>query len=136
MGDPIDPSSHLRVVPLHDRSGLLERVGSQPDSIRTRFAPIADLKGGVAAGYEVLLSVGGDEALAPRRWSQEVHTQVVGQLEAALVCAALTARERLPTDAQLAINVSAGALRSADLRSVLGDAGSLEQVTVMVTEDA
>jgi EAL domain-containing protein (putative c-di-GMP-specific phosphodiesterase class I) len=136
MGESPDPSSHLRVVPLHDRSGLIERVESTPDAVRPRFAPIADLKGGVAAGYEVLLSVGGDEALAPSRWSQEVHLPLAGRLEAALVAAALAERERLPADALLAINVSAAALRSPELRAALDRAGSLEHVIVMSTEDA
>ena len=39
MADFPDPASHLRVVPLHDRSGILERVESRPESIRPRFAP-------------------------------------------------------------------------------------------------
>jgi EAL domain-containing protein (putative c-di-GMP-specific phosphodiesterase class I) len=136
MGDSPDPASHLRIVPLHDRSGLLERVESRPETIRPRFAPIADLKSAVTAGYEVLLSVGGDEAFAPCRWSREVHSQVAGRLEAALVAAALAERERLPADARLLLNVSAAGLRSPELRAVLAAAGSLETVIVMVTEDA
>src|SRR4051812_31837296 len=123
MGESIDPPSRLRVVSLHDRSGVLERVESQPGAIRPRFAPIADLKGGVAAGYEVLLSLGGDEAHAPRRWSAEVHAQRAGRLEGALVAAALAERERLPAGTLLAINVSAAGLRSPELRAVLADAG-------------
>jgi EAL domain-containing protein (putative c-di-GMP-specific phosphodiesterase class I) len=136
MGDSPDPSSRLRVVPLHDRAGLLERIDAEPDAVRPRFAPIADLRGGVAAGYEVLLSIDGDEAFAPRRWSEEVHSQVAGRLEAALVVAALAERERLPAGAHLSVNVSAAGLRSEELRAVLGHAGSLEQVIVMATEDA
>ncbi len=136
MGDSPDPSSHLRVVPLHDRSGILERVESRRDSIRPRFAPIADLEGGVAAGYEVLLAVGGEEALSPRGWSQKVHAQAAGRLESALVAVALAERERLPAEARLAVNVSAAGLRSPELRAALGDAGSLANVILIVTEDA
>src|SRR4051812_14292073 len=119
MGESPDPSTRLRVVPLHDPSGVVERVETQPDAVRPRFAPIADLKSGVAAGYEVLLSIGGEEAFAPSHWSQEVHRQGAGKLEAALVAAALAERERLPADAHLAINVSAAGLRSPEMHAVL-----------------
>jgi EAL domain-containing protein (putative c-di-GMP-specific phosphodiesterase class I) len=136
MGNPLDPPSRLRVVSLHDRSGVLERVEAHPEAIRPRFAAIADLKSGVAAGYEVLLSLGGDETHAPRRWADEVHPASVGRLEAALVDCALAERERLPTGTSLVVNVSAAGLRSFELREVLTDAGSLEQVVVVVTEDA
>lgn len=133
MSEPSEPS-RLRVVPLHDRSGLLDRVEADPESIRPRFTPIADLKGGVAAGYEVLLAIGSDDAQAPRRWSQDVHAQFAGRLEAVLVSAALGERERLPAGVYLAINVSAAALRSPELGAVLAD--DLDQVIIMVTEDA
>jgi EAL domain-containing protein (putative c-di-GMP-specific phosphodiesterase class I) len=136
IDDSLDPPSRLRVIPLHDRSGLLERIESHPETIRPRFAPLADLRRGVCAGYEVLLSIDGGEALSPRRWADELHSTSVGQAEAALTAVALAERERLPAGAQLLINVSAAGLRSQELRDVLANAGAIDSVTIMVTEDA
>jgi EAL domain-containing protein (putative c-di-GMP-specific phosphodiesterase class I) len=130
-----EPASHLRIVPLHDPAGVMQQI-AQPDAIRPRFAAIADLAGGVAAAYEVLLSIGESEAHAPRRWAQEVGAADAGRLEAALVRAAIAERERLPADTQLFINASAGGLRSPEVRAALTEAGRLESVVVMVAEDA
>jgi EAL domain-containing protein (putative c-di-GMP-specific phosphodiesterase class I) len=131
-----DPPSRLRLVSLHDPAGILERVESRPDAIRPRFAAIADLARGGVAGYEVLLSLGGEEAEPPCAWSREVHPQAAGRLEARLLAIALAERERLPSGASLAVNVSAAALRSPELGEALAEAGGLEHVVLIVTEDA
>lgn len=132
-----DPSASgaLRVVALHDRSGVLERVLSRPELISPRFAPIADLGRGVAAGYEILLSLGGDDVLSPPGWSARVHVQTAGRLEAALVDVALAQRERLPADAFLMVGVSAAALRSDELPALLATAGRLDRVVFCVADD-
>ena len=41
---------HLRVVPIDDPSGVLNRIAAHPDAIRTRYAPIADIARSGAAG--------------------------------------------------------------------------------------
>ena len=129
-------SARLRVVSPHDPGGILERVESGIDAIRPRFAPIASLKRGSTAGYEVVFSIGGDAIAAPREWSDDVHPTAAGRLEARLVACGLAERERLPSGAYLALNVSAAGLRSVELREVLGAAGRLDHVVVMVAEDA
>jgi EAL domain-containing protein (putative c-di-GMP-specific phosphodiesterase class I) len=126
----------LRVVSLHDPSGILERAESRPDQIHPRFAAIADIARGGAAGYEVLLSVGSEDAQAPRDWSRAMHGQQVGRLEAALLRAALAEREHLPAKAWLAVNLSAAALRTTEVEAVIADGGVLDHVVLFVTEDA
>jgi EAL domain-containing protein (putative c-di-GMP-specific phosphodiesterase class I) len=134
--DPREPTSRLRVVSFHDPTGVLEHVESRPDVVHPRFAPIADLTHGGAAGYEVLLSLGQERAAAPSDWSHEVHPSAAGRLESILLAAALNERDRLPHGAYLAVNVSAAALRSDEVAAVLGDAGELDHVVLIVTEDA
>src|SRR3954451_11310682 len=121
MPTPEDPdSSHetqahrMRVVDLHDPTGLLAEVERRPGAITTHFCPVADLRRGTAAGYEVLLGVGSREPTGPRTLSQQVHSQAAGRLEAHLVRRALAERERLPEHAFLMINVSTPALRSVE----------------------
>src|SRR4051794_10776723 len=112
MKSPEEPqSSHetsahrLRVVDLHDPTGLLADVERRPDAVRTRFCAVADLRRGVPAGYEVLLEVAGREPLTPQALSQDVHAQAAGRLEAHLVERALQEREHLPPDTFLMVNV-------------------------------
>lgn len=132
-----DPSSAgaLRVVALHDRSGVLERVLSDPERVSPRFAPIADLGRGAVAGYEVLLSLGGDEVLSPPGWSARVHVQSAGRLEAVLVAVALAEREHLPPGAFVMVGVSAAALRSAELPALLAATGRLDRIVFCVADD-
>lgn len=126
----------FRVTSLHDPSGILSRVESGTDAILPRFAPIADLRRGSIAGYEIVFSIGGEAIAAPREWSVEVHPAAAGRLEARLVRCALTERERRPAGAYLVLNVSAAGLLSAELRGALHGAGRLDGVVVMVDEEA
>jgi EAL domain-containing protein (putative c-di-GMP-specific phosphodiesterase class I) len=127
----------LRVVELHDPTGLLARVERQPEAVATRFCPVADLSRGTAAGYEVLLDLGdGRDPASPHAWSQEVHQASAGRLEALLVERALAERENLPADAFLMVNVSAAALRSSELPPVLQRAGRLDRTVIVVSDEA
>jgi EAL domain-containing protein (putative c-di-GMP-specific phosphodiesterase class I) len=139
MSDPAPPSSsrsgRLRVVDLHDPAGLLARVEAQPELIRAAYAPVADLRRCTVAGYEALLTIGEGEPRAPQAWSGDVHGQVAGRLEAALVRRALDGRDRLSGSAFLLIHVSATALRSTELPSVLSQAGRLERVVFVVSDE-
>lgn len=133
MNAPDPPSP--RVVSLHDPTGVLQRLEAHPETLRPRFAPIADLARGGAAAYEVLLAQEA-RAAAPSDWSRAVHDQLAGRLETPLLVAALREREHLPTGARLAVNLSAAALRSPEVEAALGAAGGLERVILIVTEDA
>ncbi len=141
MGNRHTPSTYdahgrLHVVPMQDPGGIVARVESQPEAIRPRFSPIADLARGGAVGYEVVLSLGGDENAPPRDWARRVGAEQAGRLEARLIEVALAERERLPAGAYLSVNVSAAGLRSEAVRALLARAGGLERVVIMVSEDA
>ena len=130
-----EPPSHLRVVPLHDPSGIAKRIAADPESIRPRFGAVADLKRGIAHGYEVLLAVDSDDAKSPAAWARTVHPGEAACVEAAFVGVALAERERLPADTRLAITVSASGLRSPQMDTVLADAGGLDDVLLLVSGD-
>ena len=115
MPDSPDPN-RLRVVSLHDPAGVAERLERQPDAAEIRFNSIADLKRGVPAGYEAVFCIGeGSAALSPHGWSQQVHVHAAGQVEARLVEMAIAARDQLPENTFLAIDVSAQALLAPEL---------------------
>ena len=119
-----------------DRAGLLDRLERDPASLEARFHPIADLKRGTVAGYEAALAIGDSEPLPPCRWSREIHMRQAGALEARLVSSVLPAREALPDGAFLAVNVSSHAMLSRELQGALAAAGRLENVVLIVTDDA
>ncbi len=135
MSDPSEPTP-LRVVSLHDPAGILDRVENRPESVRTRFAAIADIARGGTAGYEVLLAVESDAAAPPSAWSREVHERSAGRLEAGLLRIALGERAGLPAETWLAVNLSAAAIRSPEVGAVVADAGRLEHTVLFVTGDA
>ncbi len=130
-----DPPSHLRVVALHDRAGVADRLDAAPDALRPRFAPIADLKRGGAAGYEVLLGIDTDHAQSPADWARTLHPARAARAESRLVAGALAEREHLPAGARLGVTVSAAGLRSPEMRSVIAEAGALDGVLLLVAGD-
>ena len=128
--------SHLKVVSLLDRSGLSTRLRTNPEAVEAQFVPIVDLKRGEAAGYEVALSFEGEGPQAPRAWSQGVHARQAGSVEAPLLAAALKSRGQLPESCFLAISHSSHGVVSEEVAAVLGAAGRLERVVIVVTDDS
>src|SRR4051794_24724726 len=130
-------AGHLRVVHLHDPGDALGRLEAGAERLQVRFDPIADLSRGVVAGFEVLVGLDGeDDAAAPRAWSDDVHPDAAGRVEALLVRRALAQRERLPANTYLLVNVSPAALRSPELPAERSAAGRLERVVFIVADDA
>jgi EAL domain-containing protein (putative c-di-GMP-specific phosphodiesterase class I) len=130
-----DPN-RLRVVSLHDPSGVVERIERQPSEVELRYNAIADLKRGTPAGYEAVFCIGDKAApLSPHAWSQQVHVQAAGFVEAKLVSLALAARDRVPDPAFLAVDISAQALCGEELPTVLREAGRLERLVLVVADD-
>jgi EAL domain-containing protein (putative c-di-GMP-specific phosphodiesterase class I) len=127
--------SHLKVVSLLDRSGLAERLAANPSGAVPSFVPIADLKRGEMAGYEVLLTFDGEGPQAPRAWSQGVHARHAGAVEAPLLTAALRCRENLPGSRFIAVSLSANGVLSEAVGAVLAGAGRLDRVVLIVTDD-
>ena len=129
-----DPN-RLRVVPLGDPSGIIEQLEHEPADVEIRFNAIADLKRGVPAGYEAVFRIGDAPApLPPHGWSEQVHVQAAGYVEARLVSLALEARDRLPESAFLAVDVSAQALCGDELPDLLRGAGRLERLVLVVAD--
>jgi EAL domain-containing protein (putative c-di-GMP-specific phosphodiesterase class I) len=87
-------------------------------------------------GYEMLARLANDPAGTPPQWLAAAERHGLGDaLEAAFVAAGISAREHLPRGTYLSINVSPGALVSADVRAALAAApGGLDQIVVEVTE--
>ena len=135
MSDVPDPN-RLRVVPLHDRGGLLERLERDPGSVEIRFNAVADLKRGGPAGYEAVFCIGDDDVpRSPHGWSRDVHVQAAGGVEGHLVARALAAREQLPDNTFLAVDVSAQALLTEELQALLRDAGRLERLVLVFADE-
>jgi EAL domain-containing protein (putative c-di-GMP-specific phosphodiesterase class I) len=114
----------------------VEAVLADPTLIRPVFQPIVDLRRSAVQGYEMLARLANDPSGTPPQWlaAAERHG-LVNALEASLVAAGIHAREHLPRGTYLSINVSPGALVSADVRAVLDAApGGLDQIVVEVTE--
>jgi EAL domain-containing protein (putative c-di-GMP-specific phosphodiesterase class I) len=114
----------------------VEAVLADPTLIRPVFQPIVDLRRSAVQGYEMLARLANDPAGTPLQWLAAAERHGLGSaLEASLVAAGIHAREHLPRGTYLSINVSPGALVSADVRAVLDAApGGLEQIVVEVTE--
>jgi EAL domain-containing protein (putative c-di-GMP-specific phosphodiesterase class I) len=114
----------------------VEAVLADPTLIRPVFQPIVDLRRSAVQGYEMLARLANDPSGTPPQWlaAAERHG-LVNALEASLVAAGIHAREHLPRGTYLSINVSPGALVSADVRAVLDAApGGLDQIVVEITE--
>jgi EAL domain-containing protein (putative c-di-GMP-specific phosphodiesterase class I) len=114
----------------------VEAVLADPTLIRPVFQPIVDLRRSAVQGYEMLARLANDPAGTPPQWLAAAERHGLGSaLEASLVAAGIHAREHLPRGTYLSINVSPGALVSADVRAVLDAApGGLDQIVVEVTE--
>jgi EAL domain-containing protein (putative c-di-GMP-specific phosphodiesterase class I) len=114
----------------------VEDVLADPSLIRPVFQPIVDLRRSAVKGYEMLARLANDPAGTPPQWLAAAERHGLGDaLEAAFVAAGISAREHLPRGTYLSINVSPGALVSADVRAALAAApGGLDQIVVEVTE--
>ena len=138
-GEPpeIDPEARqeprLRVVAL-GQEGIAERVGSDP--LGLAFRPVAELGRGVAAGFEVLVGLGGEAPRTPAAWSRRGHPLQAGAVEASLVETALGARGELPPQCFLLVQVSTVAMLADPLLATFQAAWPLDAVVVAVTDDA
>jgi diguanylate cyclase (GGDEF)-like protein len=107
---------------------LLAREGS----IVPVFQPVLELATGRVAGYEALARMPDGPSRPPDQWFNQAHRAGLGPaLEAAALRAALAAHNR-PERTFLAVNVSPGALLSAEVRSALPD--DLEGIVIELTE--
>jgi EAL domain-containing protein (putative c-di-GMP-specific phosphodiesterase class I) len=82
-----------------------------------------------------VLGFEGESPRPPCAWSRSVHLSQTGTVEAPLLAAALSARERLPENMFLAVNLSAHALLSPEVREAMAAAGSLDRVVLILSDD-
>jgi EAL domain-containing protein (putative c-di-GMP-specific phosphodiesterase class I) len=132
-------TSPLQLVDAPDPgwSALLRDVLADPDRIEIHFQPIVDLHRGVIAGFEALARFPSQPYRSPDQWfgaATKLNLHV--PLKAAVVERVLRAREQLPVNCFLSLNVGPHAIIDPRLRSVLDAGGSLGGVVIEVTEQA
>lgn len=104
------------------------------------FQPIVDLKHGSAVGYEALSRFDPPEGLegaTPPEWFEAAQRLGVGaELEARVVASALDARDRLPPNTFLTINLSPWVVDTPPVRRILEGPRGLHRVVLEITENA
>jgi diguanylate cyclase (GGDEF)-like protein len=110
----------------------VEALLAKEGSIVPVFQPVLELATGRVAGYEALARMPDGPSRPPDQWFNQAHRAGLGPaLEAAALRAALAAGDR-PERTFLALNVSPGALLSAEVRAALPD--DLEGIVIELTE--
>jgi len=105
---------------------------SQPELV---FQPIVDLHRGVIAGYEALSRFRRLPRATPDAWFAAADRLGVGaELEARVVRAALQARDSLPPECFLTVNVSPHLLCQPVLSDVLTGVADLSRIVLELTE--
>jgi len=124
-----------------DRWGrALERV-LRGDGLALAFQPIVDVQHAAVVGYEALSrfdgSAEGIPPTAPPAWfAAAKRLGVLEELEARVLSRALDARDRLPPNTFLTVNVSPLVVDSAAVSRVLLSPRGLHRVVVEITEEA
>ena len=146
--EPVDGRSGVEVVPrLAPAAVATDRGPDWPRAIaaaladprepRLVFQPIADLRRGVVAGYEVLSRFSGPPHATPDVWFAEADRLGLGaRLEAKVVRAAAASRATLPANCFLAVNLSPHLMCDAVLTDALTGLGDLGGLVLELTEHA
>lgn len=114
----------------------LPKVLADPCQPRLVFQPIADLNKGAVAGYEALARFDGAVQATPDKWFAAAGAVGLGPvLESRVVRAVLAARENLPANCFLTVNVSPHALTSGPVMDEFLHAGELAGLFVELTEE-
>ena len=123
-------------VHIADWGSAVSAVLDEPERIRPVFQPIFDLQRGVVCGFEMLARFDHELQATPDKWFAAAARLGLGdQLEAALIGRGLDARDQLPGNCFLAVNVGPDALLSNPVGSAL-TGRDLGLVVVEVTEAA
>jgi EAL domain-containing protein (putative c-di-GMP-specific phosphodiesterase class I) len=114
----------------------LAEVLAHPERIAPVFQPIFDLQRGVVCGFEMLARFESGLRATPDKWFAAAARLGCGhELEAALVERGLHARDRLPENCFLAINIGPDSLLSDEVGSVM-IGHDLTRLVIEVTESA
>ena len=121
-----------------DRKHGLDAILADPGLIRPVFQPIVDLKRSTVVGFEMLARFDAEPLGTPLQWlaAAEEHGMATA-LEAQLVEIGVAARDRLPANTFLSVNVSPVALLSEEVQGTLAGAdGGLGRLVIEVTEQS
>lgn len=116
-------------------TAALKELFAEPWRLQPVFQPVIDLARDEVCGYEMLSRFDGRGPRAPVRWFEAAERHgVQGRLEALVLAAAIQARDRLPPNCFLALNLTPSALLEADVQATLSTVGSLDRLVLEVTE--
>jgi len=114
----------------------LPAVLLDPAQPRLVFQPLVDLRKGAIAGYEALARFDGPVQATPDRWFAAAAVAGLGPaLESRVIKAALAARNNMPPNCFLTVNVSPHALTTAPVMDEFLRGGELAGVFVEITEE-
>ena len=125
------------VEPLRDDSWrtAIDRALQDATQPQLVFQPIVDLRRGVVAGYEALARFAGPPSAFPDLWFAAADRLGLGaRLEARVVAAAIAARDSLPEDCFLTVNVSPHLMHRPELADTLTGAPDLSRLVLELTE--
>ncbi len=126
-------------APAIDWAAELDRLATDPDTLRLVFQPIVDVARGVVAGYETLARFrsadGSPSPATPDRWFAAADAAGIGaRVEALVVARCLQLRADLPPNCFLTVNVSPHLLTEPELADLLLGAGDLSPLVLELTE--
>ncbi len=131
-GAPVDDDRRER----HDWPSLLARAVAGA-GIASHYQPVVDLARATVVGFEALARFPARPEAGPDRWFAAAHEHgCAAELEAAALRSAFAARDRLPTNTFLTVNVGPDLLGHPAIQRVWDEQGSLAGVVVELTEHA
>ena len=116
-------------------SAAIAGVLAEPDRLQLAYQPIVSLPQARIVGYEALARFPADPGPTPDRWFAAADALGCGaELEAVVLAHALRARDGLPPDCFLTVNVSPHLLTRAPVADLLLAAGDLAPLVLELTE--
>lgn len=113
----------------------VRRLLADPAALQMAYQPIVDLRRGVVVGYEALARPAGPPRATPDVWfAAAAAAGLAEELEGVALRKALDARDRLPRNCFLSVNVSPAVAGAPAVRDAL--AGDLSGVVLELTEHA
>jgi EAL domain-containing protein (putative c-di-GMP-specific phosphodiesterase class I) len=113
----------------------LQRVIDDPGGLVMHAQPIVELTTGDIAGYEMLSRFTGDWRAAPDLWFEAAEQWGFNaRLQARALSAGIAARERLPPNTFLTVNIDPHLLTHPDVAAALESPGDLSRVVLELTE--
>ena len=107
----------------------------RPGAVRPVFQPIVDLRRGIVCGYEMLARFVGPPEASPDVWFRRAgELGMAIELESKMIKVGLEARESLPDNCFLTINVDPASLPDPQVQAALAHHKRLHGVVIELTE--